>query len=271
MTLALVTVIGLLSAAMLRPNSPGEAKISRDIVYAEVDGVPLRLDVYRPAGQHFARPGLLVIHGGGWMAGDKAEVNEFATMLARLGYVAFSPNYRLTDGTQNRYPAPLSDVKAAALWMRAHAAEFNADSQRLGVVGFSVGGQLAATLGLEQPGFRCVVDFFGPSDLTAPYDESSAFSGITRAALGPDPAPYRDASPISHVSPSAPPFLLFHGSDDPIIPVDQSRRMRAALRRSGVEARLWEFKGEGHGFVHPATYEQVSQQLLPFLRRHLGK
>jgi acetyl esterase/lipase len=273
-----VVAIGVLVAVLLaRPVE------ERDVVYGEAGGRPLRLDIYRPSGPRMTRPGVLLIHGGGWAEGDKSSQREAGIAFTRAGYVAIAVGYRLAKDDASRYPAQVDDVRRAVRWVRAHADEVGIDPGRLGAFGASAGGHLAAILGTtDVPGpggessrVNCVVDCCGPSDFT---DESSPALGPKLGWMVPNlfgkpraeaPDAYKDASTVAHVDSRSAPTLIIHGSADDIVPIDQSRRLRDALARAGVEVKLVELEGEGHTFQNPGSGERLLRESLDFLGRHL--
>jgi acetyl esterase/lipase len=260
------------------------------VVYGHAGGIDLALDTYRPDNDRVL-PGIVWVHGGGWSAGDKSESAEGAIGYARQGYVCFSVNYRLAKSPANPWPAQLDDVQRAVRWIRAHADQYHLDAAHLGAIGGSAGGHLVACLGtmdtrdnsdpeLAKYSSRvtCVVDMSGPSDLTADFASLGAqgaqaiaimtnfFGGKTR-----DQAPdlYRDASPVFHIDDKTVPFLIFHGEADELVPVDQARRLDAALRKAGRESKLMTFPGVGHGVAGPEVGSTVAREALSFLQRHL--
>jgi acetyl esterase/lipase len=226
---------------------------------------------------------VLYVHGGGWNSGDSRHAlpfTDFPRALARLaaqGYVVASINYRLSQ--QAHFPAALQDVKAAIRWMRGHASEYGADPTRLAVWGMSAGGQLAAMAGTScgvtrfepdgNAGFNApsdcaeaVIDWFGPTDLEsegvsnkqpakdgpiAPASETGLYLGCEPAACPPGVT--KQASPLTFVSETAPPFLIQQGADDSVVPPVQSQRLHAALRRKGVPSDIVLYPGAGHGFL----------------------
>lgn len=221
--------------------------VERDIPFATVDGAELKLDAYRPDGPG-PLPAILLVHGGGWVKGDKRGLEEDARFFAERGYVGFSVNYRLAPAF--RFPAQIEDVKRAVRWVREHAAEYGLDPERIGAFGTSAGGHLVGLLGVTDGSegldgacgdltissrVQAVVPYFGPMDL------ERLFSGAARASaalalLGTtcevDPQACRAASPITYVSPDDPPFLLDHGTRDPLVPFAQSLLM-LAVRPAG--------------------------------------
>jgi acetyl esterase/lipase len=256
--------------------------IERGVVYGEVAGGPLLLDVYRSLPHRAPRPAVILIHGGGMWTGSRTHMEHPARQLASAGYVAFSVDYRLVDAAAgcHRWPAQLDDVQHAVRWVRAHAADFGIDPMRVGAFGWSAGGQLAALLGTRDTRdataplgsylsrVACVVDLAGDVDLAA-YTEPPALHEVV-ALLGGTlhevPERYRDASPLSSIDGRTAPFLVVHGAQDDVVPIEQSRRLVAALREAGVEVQFVELANAGHDDL---AWARVGQAALTFLDRHL--
>ncbi len=287
LTLAAVAAVAVAASGWLR-RARSPVAVDLDVPYAMTGRGPIRLDVYRPRGATTPRPAILLIHGGGWVGGDKAEQADMADHFARAGFVAFAVNYRLATDDASRYPAPVDDVQRAVRWVRAHAREYGVDPARVGAFGHSAGGHLAASLGTRETrddsdpalaGYSsrvsCVVDCCGPADFTT---EESPPVGPSIADVVPSlfgrtrpeaPEAYRDASPVTHADARSAPTLIVHGTADDIVPIDQSRRLLRALREAGVEARLVELEGEGHGFESPANVRIWLAEMMAFFRLHL--
>jgi len=256
--------------------------VERGVVYGVVTGEPLVLDVYRPLSRGEPQPAVVLIHGGGMWTGSRAHMEHPAQQLARAGYVAFSVDYRLVDAAagRHRWPAQLDDVQRAVRWVRAHAVDYGIDPMRVAAYGWSAGGQLAALLGTRDTRdataplasypsrVSCVVDLAGDVDLAA-YTQPPALHEVV-ALLGgtPQEAPerYRDASPLSWIDGRATPFLVVHGEQDDVVPIEQSRRLVAALHAAGVEVRYVELASTGHDGL---TWARVGPAVLAFLDRHL--
>ncbi len=262
-----------------------DVTVEKDVAYG-TGGSAQRLDIFKPDGFTGVRPAVVLVHGGGWIEGDKGDFAWLGRQLARVGYVAFSVNYHLAP--VYRYPMQIDDVQRAVRWVRAHAADYNVDPQRLGAVGESAGGHLVAMLGtrrtrdnsdasLAQYDSRveCVVDMYGPTDFT-PENHSMA-DGIQLLLLknffgkGREEAPdlYREGSPIVYVSADSAPFLIMHGTKDPLVPFDQSQRLYDALRKAKVEATLVPMANEGHGFDMPENRKRSLALTLEFLAKYL--
>jgi len=230
------------------------------VVYDERFGGDTKMDVYLPEGDG-PHPGVMMIHGGAWIAGDRSEYTEAAKRLARSGFVASTIEYRLLpDG---EFPKDVQDCFCALAHMRAHAAEYHLDPTRLAVMGYSAGGHLAAMVGLayDDPGVRPDCATVGPDTNLRPdaviagsanYDlrgiEANFWLAEKYLGGDPDDLPqvYSEASPITLVGPGKPPFLIVSGSEDAFIVEEQARALRIALSAAGNEARVMEVTGGGH-------------------------
>ncbi len=229
-----------------------------------------KLDICQPEGATTPRPGVILIHGGGWMYGDKKTDTMLCKNLAALGFVVINVDYRLATGKlQPRliWPAQLVDVQLAVRWMRAHAAELNLDSRRICSDGDSAGGHLAVFLGVlatihpgdeaglyanESPKVSCVVDNFGPVDLANPEESAPLrvyFPVFGTATQQGDPAIYHDASPIFDVSPQSAPMLIVQGTQDTTVLPSQSQELQRALMRNHVPVQYIIYNG-GHSFLN---------------------
>src|SRR5205823_333626 len=151
-----------------------------DVEFARPGGVALKADLALPNEGKGPFPAVVCLHGGGWVSGDRKQMSKTIEVLARRGYVALAPDYRLAPA--HRFPACVEDCKAAVRWLRANAGKYRIDPGRIGAVGLSAGGHLACLLGVTTPGdglegtggnsdrssaVQAVVSFAGPTDLTA--------------------------------------------------------------------------------------------------------
>ena len=283
----------LFLGAKLKQNS--DVKIERDVIYGKAGGEKLLLDVFYPPTESApksasTRAAVLLVHGGGWSAGDKKDFDDLGRGLARAGYVAFSANYRLLHDKENRFPAQLDDVQRAVRWIRSRAAIYKIDPQRLGAMGGSAGGHLVALLGTTDTRdnsdktlakfssrVACVVDMNGPTDLTPPFPAIAAEDGLHVEELVQNfiGAPrskvtaYRAASPLFQIDKKTVPFLIFHGDKDTLVPVDQSQRFAKALAKNGTPVELVVFKGEGHGFAKKENVETLITKTFAFFEKYL--
>ena len=268
--LCLALLVVLTHQAWAQPpvaKAPAVAEVRKllDVPYVTGGHERQKLDLYLPAvfGRE-PRPVLVLIHGGAWRHGDKSGQRSVANYV-KHGYIGVAVNYRLSQHAI--FPAQIEDCKAAIRWLRAHAPEYGIDTERIGVVGASAGGHLAAMLGttgdirtfdvgenLElSSGVCAVVDKFGPTDLLAAAeaaDGDSRVSAVTQL-LGGGISQRRElasaASPITYATSNDPPFLIVHGDADPIVPVSQSELLHAALKQARVSTKLHIVKGGMHG------------------------
>jgi acetyl esterase/lipase len=201
-------------------------------------------------------------------------------MAAATGnYVGASINYRLTD--EAAWPAQIHDCKAAIRWLRANAAKYHIDPERIGVIGSSAGGHLVAMLGVtggvealegslgEHSGVSsrvaCVVDLYGPTDLTDMPEREARRPGSPVAKLVGGPVQdrretAREASPVTYVSSDDPPMLIIHGTADPTVPFDQSTRLEKALKAAGVSVLLVPVTDGVHGRFNTPEFPRRVQQ-----------
>lgn len=280
--LSLIAVLAAFPPASLRAAEPAVAR-QYDITYAVAGTQKLQLDLAMPAtGGPY--PLVVCLHGGAWKMGSRKELSrsgpDFGTRgrslieaLAARGFVAASVGYRLAP--ENRFPAQIEDAKTAVRFLRANAKQFHIDPNRVAAMGFSAGGHLAALLGTTDTtaGFdgplypdqssrvNCVVDFFGPADLTlycqTPGLEQVFFVPLLGATSKKRPEAYKKASPIDYVSKDDPPFLLIHGTFDLVVPILHSELLHRKLTEAGVESKLIPVSGEGHGWGGKAAKQTI--------------
>lgn len=266
-----------------RPLPEGVTRIA-DVAYAGTDHPRQQLDLYLPAARVDGErlPVVAYVHGGAWNMGSRAMARgQVAPLVASGDYAAVAIGYRLS--WQATWPAQRDDLEAALAWVRAHADAYGLDAGRVCAMGASAGGHLAAVLGTSSEGIACAVDFFGPTDLTQPPPPSrmAAMGGgpssreqLLGASPERVPALARDASPLLHVDAGDPPFLIVHGTADPLVSISESERLAAALSSAGVEAYFVAVEGGGHGdFLSPETAPaaaaEVDARVRAFLDRSL--
>jgi len=294
-TLTSVAGLAMLLAAGQAAAAEYDVANQPDLVYAVHDGVKLVGDLYLPKG-HGKAPVLVAVHGGGWQIGNRQFYRYWGLFLARAGYAVFAVEYRL--GKDGVYPRAVYDTKAAVQFIRAKAAEFNLDPDRIGLIGDSAGAQLAALVALAGDQFnsayrddananvpanvKCVVGFYGVYDMYAQWTHDLTTrpdDKIVEKFLGASPMQNRrvsfDASPISYATldHNKVRFLLIHGTDDDIVdPLTQSAAFLTALSQAGFFARRIVLPGAGH-FWSSDPFESephsYAAQAIPRLMRFL--
>jgi acetyl esterase len=247
-------------ATFLGPHaSASSIHIVPNVLYAE-RGVPLYVDEYLPTGSR-AHPAALLIHGGKWASGDRQELSDLGRFLAEHNYAAFAIDYRLAP--QYPFPAAVTDVLTAVRWVRENARRLHVDPARIGIVGGSSGGNLAALAGTWGSGaldrgarVRAVVSLSGPMELSPLlHDPQFIVRFAVERFLGCGGGvscrgPARAASPITHVDPSDPPMLLTNGAEE-IIPFQQALDMQTALQKASVPVQVTQVPGANHGVAAP--------------------
>lgn len=223
--------------------------------YAVHSGVHLSLDLY-PSQVAGVRPCLLVVHGGSWKSGNNGELPDVNSYFAKAGYQVATINYRLAP--EFKSPAPQEDVHAALQWLRQNASRLNIDPNNFVLMGRSAGGQivLEAAYGLNEPGVKGVVSFYGPADMIFGYQEPHnqlvmKHREVLEAFLGGPPDTYRqqylDASPVAHVTDTSIPALLVHGHLDQHVHYAESERMAAVLQQHHIPHLLLGLPWATHG------------------------
>jgi acetyl esterase/lipase len=269
------------------------------VPFAASPGIrPLELDLWLPPAAGGPSPVVVFLHGGGWRLGSrhsagpayaKADPGPFE-QFAQAGIAVASVDYRLSG--EAIWPAQLHDAKAAVRWLRGRAAELTIDPDRIGAWGESAGGHLAELLGLtaddptlegqvgvvgQSSRVAAVAAWYAPSDIGAvatdlgndPTDPASREALLIGAAAPTVPELAAQASPISHVSAAAPPFLLLHGDADRMVPGIQSERLYSALSAAGTDVEIHLYDGANHMWLGaPDAATDAVPRTIAFLQRH---
>ena len=272
----------LLAAALLL--SPQDVRIEKDVDYLGPDRKE-KLDLYLPAGEAPPKgfPAVLIIHGGGWSGGDKGAAREqnIGGTLAKAGYVGASINYVLAKKQDSFaktlaevWPRNLHDCKTAVRWLRKNASKYRIDPDHIGVIGGSAGGHLTAMVALTAP-----EDGLDPKepwgDVSCRVQAAIPLYGVHDFALmakgGEDPDLLKKGSPVSWATKDDPPFLIFHGTKDALVPLVQSERLAESLKKAGIEHELVVVEGAPHTFHLQPKEKDLRPQVLAFLDKHLKK
>ena len=267
------------------PTVPETVTWEEGIEYSTPAGESLKLNIARPKSGDGPFPAVICIHGGGFRAGTRDGYDQLCVRLAQRGYVAATISYRLAP--KHPFPAAVHDTKAAVRWLRAHAAEYRIDPDRIGVTGGSAGGHLAQFLAVTphvprfegeggNPGHSsavaCVVNVYGPSDFTQSYGKSVDAHEVLPLWFGGNLDTHRalhiQGSPLTWVTPDAAPTLCIHGTEDAYVAHEQAEWLIDKLKGATVEAELLSLPGAGHGFKG-ADAEKADAALFDFFDRHL--
>lgn len=276
---------------------PDDIEIIKDIPYAKDDHVKHRLDIMRlKNAPKDPMPVIVWIHGGGFRGGSKTSGYPRLLRFVRRGYLGVTIDYRFT--TEKIFPAQLQDCKCAIRFLRAHAKKYNLDPDRIGVWGASAGGNLVAMLGttggveeFEGDGgwqeyssrVQAVVDYYGMTDFMAIeelvkqgkaterfmlHDGKDSASGLLGGKFWEKPDLARKASPTTYASKDDPPFLIFHGDQDPLTNWSQSELLHKTLQKAGVESEFYLVKGGKHGW---GPRPDVDDRVDAFFDKHLKR
>lgn len=257
-----------------------KGRVKTDVEYAQAGGESLKLDAFVPTGKG-PFPAVIFVHGGGWSAGNRTGGNDplFAP-VAQRGLAWFTISYRLAP--KHNYPAPIEDVHAAIRWIKAHAAEYNIDPQRLALVGESAGGQIvaqAAVLATAPERVVAVVPFYAPIDFILDMERRGGLSTSMRGLFGRKEAKadeatlqlLKEASPINHIKPGLPPFLLVHGTGDMSVLYNWSPLFQAKLKAAGVPCDLITIPDGVHGMARWESFApEYKDKVADWLARQLA-
>ena len=257
-----------------------------DITYASYDGRTLKLDLYKPREKLGKLPAIVCIHGGGWAEGGRKNYTKVAQALASHGYVAVTISYRLSG--EAVFPAAIMDCKAAVRFLRAHAQTLGINSDKIGAIGSSAGGHLAALLAtsygakeLEGNGgysafssqIQAVVPMGAQTDFLS--ERNRQVSGerlIWKQFMGGTQEEkldaYRLASPIEHLNLGDPPCLLISGEKDD--ESTQGAKFRKRMKQLGISSEIEIIQGAPHGFLkEQAWFKQAMQAAAAHFNRVL--
>jgi acetyl esterase/lipase len=244
-----------------------DVKEERDLTYCSTTNGPLHLDIFTPKKLNNSKiPTVIIVHGGGWRTGDRSQHIPLARELAKAGYVAITIEYRLS--TIALYPAALQDVKAAIRWAKANASKYKIDKDKLAILGFSAGGELAAFTGItnsiakfdgsgcndaQSSTVQAIVDIDGILSFTHPESGEGDDSRSTSAATywfgygkKDKPELWREASSLTYAENAKIPILFLNSS---------ANRMHAGrddlikiMQQKNIYTEVHTFAGAPHTF-----------------------
>jgi acetyl esterase/lipase len=241
---------------------PRRIALTASIAYAK--GARHTLDVCRPKSAT-AAPVIVFFYGGGWRSGSKRTYRYVAKALARRGYVAVLPDYRIYP--QARYPDFLDDGAQAVRWVKDNVKRFGGDPQKIFLMGHSAGAHIAAMLAidatwLQKVGLTPGRDIAGLIGISGPYDFLPLKDETLKIIFGGNRP---ETQPIFHVTTGAPPALLLTGDKDDVVGAGNSTRLAEKLRAAGNDATAVIYPRIGHYLV-VAAIAPVIRALVPVLR-----
>ncbi len=274
-------------------SNNSSVQVRLDVPYGGGPQGNLCVDIYLPmsAGLH---PAVLCLHGGAWLRGSQRQYKSWGPWLAERGYAVVSVDYRLSSRVSPAWPGVWEDVCRGLEWLIANAASLQIDPARIGTIGDSVGGHMAAMLSLHESTakqIRAMVGVYGIYDLpdwwrvTQPPKRTD--DPVVKLMGRPYPEAkedYEDFSPLHRlqkltVRPAAASYLIIHGDQDAIVHHNQSERFVAALRDQGAEVEDILIPGAGHHWFtladdNPArrrVHEEPNATVAPVLLRFLDR
>ena len=272
------------------PKSSGLVLEKDNVVYLTLRDTPfgdrnLKVDIFIPSAQNKVYPALLLVHGGGWRAGNKTLNTPIAQALAAKGLVVISVEYRLS--LEAKYPAAIYDLKAAIRWMRAHANEYHIDEKHIAIGGSSAGGQLASLIGTTNENQKFegtqgnldfsssvqavvdidgLLDFTDPENLAVKRNENSADVFWLEGFYENNVEKWKEASALHWVNKQSPPFLFINSSQTRFHA--GCKQMVDQLSNFGIYNEVQNLKGSPHSFwlFHP-WFNPTTEYIINFLNK----
>jgi acetyl esterase len=252
-------------------------QLQKDIEFAKVGDVSLKLDAFAPTGDG-PFPTCILVHGGAFMRGTKQSyITPIFEPLSKAGFVWFTIDYRLAP--DHRWPACADDVQTAIRWVKEHAKEYKVDTKRIALIGESAGGHLVSyvgALGKDDTSVAAVVPFYAPHDFVLqnadrekPGPSMVALFNLTE--LNDESRKIMTAaSPSSKVHAKMPPYLLIHGDKDAQVPLEQSVRFQELMKKHGNECDLITIPGGAHGMGSWKMLDSdYQEQMIVWLKKKL--
>jgi|TARA_B100002003_G_scaffold142485_1_gene131846 acetyl esterase/lipase len=267
---------GWLDLVDLEPEIPDSILFLKDIVFKDTEQRQLKLDIYKKKSLSSSVPVIIFIHGGSWVTGGKEDYLVYCLAYAQKGYVTASLSYRFSQ--EAIFPAAVEDIICGIRWIKSHGNEYGIDTSKVALVGGSAGGHLAmmAAYTIDEPQFisgcddnkisttiTAIVNIYGPTDLTTDF---AIAQGATYQFMGTkyeeNPSIFKEASPLTYISPDDPPTLIFHGTIDKIVPIYQSDLLDEQLTKNGVEHEYHRLNGWPHTMDAAVPVNEYTQSVM---------
>ena len=222
-------------------------------VYKTIDSIDLTLNIYYPGGMlpSQATPSVIFFFGGGWVNGDPSHFAPQCEYLASKGIIAVAADYRTASKYGTTPLECIADAKSSMRWLRKNSSELMIDPAKIAAAGGSAGGHLALCCAILD-GFNDVEDDLS---LSAKPDALVLFNPVVNTMkdeYGNEKFDGQalEASPLHQLKPGLPPAIIFHGTDDKIVKIEDIRSFSEKVKENGASCQLLEFHGKGHGFFN---------------------
>ncbi len=238
------------------------------------------IDIHLPANRTNSTKTFLLLHGGGWSKGTKEQMNYMVKSLKKEfpGYAIVNINYRLATPLSPAYPMQIEDIEAVMAFLKKQQKEYSLSGE-YAFIGSSAGAHLALLYSYaydKEKAIKAVCSLIGPVDFTdASYTSNPKFSsGMLKNLVGiqntyeNNPQLFDKASPAYHVTKNAPPTVMFHGADDPLVPKTQGPILKKKLDKAGVANELYIYEGEKHGKWNEENGKDIRKKMFAFFRKH---
>ncbi len=274
-------VLGLLLCIFAAPSCTHKAETvinAADSSYREIHDLAYghlpqqTYDLFLPAGRSRQTAMVIVIHGGGWISGEKEYVDSYAKRFSDDGFAAISMNYRLASDSVH-YPLMLEDIDSMIACVSQHAAGWGIGNGQVGLFGYSAGGHLALLYSYSIDRARsvsAVISLAGPTDVQDPrlwavpwmFGELKLMEGDSITST------WGLASPVRWAGIASPPTFLIHGTLDSIVPVSQSVKLDSVLRSRNASVQLLLLPGQAHTYTWDA-FETLMEKSKSYLNANL--
>ena len=234
-------------------------KVEEDVLIGKAGERDLLGDLFLPPEKNLKKPAIVIIHGGGWMEGDKNQLRGYGILLSRLGFVCLCASYRLSQ--EAKWPSQIEDIKCAIRYLKANSKELGVDPERIGVTGNSAGGHLALMCASEDTKLegqggnlefdskvKAICALYPPTLIREEVPEGKLNAFALLMGETASSADYVKASPIKQDLSSFPPCLLIHGSQDKVVPLSESDDFYDELQKNKRTAEIHVYADEDHAF-----------------------
>lgn len=234
-----------------------------------------KMDIYLPEGRNDNTKVVLLLHGGSWISGDKADISSIVPIIQLQfpDYAIVNVNYRLATQNSPAFPKQIDDIKSVIQHLENNNYHISDD---YAFIGFSAGAHLSILYGYAYDtdhDVKAICDVVGPADFTDPeYTSHPLYASASQALIGtatPTQQQIETVSPVAHITAQSPPTISFYGGQDYLVPASQGPILKSNLDAAGVSNEFNFYPDGGHGDWDDATYQEVYGKIAQFLTTHL--